>query len=159
MQNATRFQAVGKRIDDRLSDQSAFVMAFLWPGVREQYQYTLDGSGFDHVFNNFYRIMSNNAEVVQRSFSNALQQMTYAGCVDFNTDTVDPGLICGNFKQCVAVAKPDFDPQRSLPGERSDNMRWIFLKVDAVNRHQRFECCFLRRGYPAITNNKAAHRP
>ena len=88
MQVAAGLKAGGELGDQRRLDQAAFVVLGLVPGVRKKDVRAVQAGQWQHVVNDFDRVMLQDADVGKRLLGDALEQRAHPGGVHFTTQKI-----------------------------------------------------------------------
>ena len=122
------------QLQERGLDDAALVMPFLWPGIREIQIYSRQAPIANLLFQDFYRIVSDDPQVGEAKFVRTNQAMPDARFVYFNPDVVGFRM-CGSLMyQGLAVAKADLKhPLRNAP-ENGVEIQTILREFNAVTR-------------------------
>jgi hypothetical protein len=153
-QHAAAAQPIGNQLDERRLYQPAFVVPFLWPGVRKQNQDFVQGLRCNLVRQNFNCIVADDSDVRQLPLFEAQQQAAHARPVNLDAQIVALRVHPCLGNEVVTVTEADLESDGSAAAEGRIEIEGRWLEGDAVPRPEGVECALLCFRDPAASHHE-----
>ena len=127
MQIAAGLEPTRQQRDKVSLHETALVVAFLRPGVGEEYVRTVKRNRRDHVAQHLGRVVLDDAQVGQPARVDQLEQAADTGRMDFDAKVVDLRVRRSNCRGRLAHAEAYFQDFRSRPAK-------YFFQINRLRR-------------------------
>lgn len=157
MKIAARRKLLGQQVNQAGMDQAPLVVPFFRPGIGEINMRPGQRAIWNHVLQNFNRIVLDDANVVQFMFADLLEQTPHPRGMHLDPQVVILRMGGRDFRRSLTHAKTDFQ------NARGDTAKYL-VKVNRSRtigqnkmRSQFSERLLLAAAHASLTQDKASH--